>query len=168
MLGDHSFVGKLQPSKKGFSLAEVLLAIGLAAVVLLALVGQNTMLLASNQKLDDTTVATDVAYSIIEQLSSEIQTDPVKRNDAFLQNNPTAVFDSGAVTVGNTDYLYEVYLSDVTDTASGAAVGSGPAGSHTTKLKKMDILVNWWADQQRQNMGNLSLRVSRLMKVSNV
>ena len=68
-------VGKFRNLKNGFSLAEVLLAIGLAAIVLLALVGQNTMLLASNQKLDDTTVATDVAYSIIEQLSSEILAD---------------------------------------------------------------------------------------------
>jgi len=148
---------------RGFSLAEVLLAMGLALVALLALVGQNTMLLASNQKLDDTTIATDVAYSVIDQIASEIQANPAP---AFAHSNATVPFRTGGVTVGNTDYLYQLFLTDVVDSASGEAVGSGPGGSHSTKLKKLEILVNWWEDAQRQHMGNLHLRVTRLLKVT--
>jgi Tfp pilus assembly protein PilV len=153
-----------QTGRSGFSLAEVLLAFGLASVALLALVGQSTLLLSSNQKLDDTTVATDVAYSIVEQQASEIQFVP---GPAFVENDSVDPFDYGAVTVGNTDYSFEVYLTDVSDVDTGAPVGSGTAGSHSTKLKKMEVVVNWWDDSQRQGMGNLQLRVTRLVKVSN-
>lgn len=140
---------------------------GLAVVALLALVGQNTMLLAGNQKLDDTTVATDVAYSVLDDLASTIQANPAS---VFLHDDPTSpvpVIGTGALTVGNTDYLYEVFITDVTDTASGEAVGSGPTGNHSTKLKKMEIQVDWWGGGQRQHSGNTSLRVTRLLKVTN-
>ena len=120
------------------------------------------MLLASNQKLDDTTIATDVAYSLAEELATEYRHLP----SAFGHDNAGSPFDTGAKIVGSTDYLWEVYLTDVTDTASGEAVGSGPTGAHSTKLKKMLIVINWWGGE-RQGMGTLELRVTRLFKASN-
>jgi Tfp pilus assembly protein PilV len=158
-------VGTPTIKSSGFSLAEILLAMGLAAVALLALVGQNTLLLSSNQKQDDTSVANDVAYSIIEQVSSEFRYDPAVRTAAFGHNSVINPFREDTVTVGNTDYSYELFLSDVQDTASGSAVGSGATGVHTTRLKKAEIVVTWWG-QEKQGMGKLEIKGTRFVKVS--
>ena len=164
--------GAMPDRAGGFTLAEVLLAFGLAAVALLALVAQSTLLVSSNQKADNSTVAADVAQSALERLAIQIRRDQPSgiRAQAFAQDSAVSPFRQGTERVGHTDYDWQIFVSDVNDTASGAPVGTGTDGTGTfTRLKRLDVEVTWWdqSNNERQGMGKLEVKSTRLLKVVN-
>lgn len=158
--------------RRGFSLAEVLLAIGLLAIALLAIVGQSTLVAQANQKSDDNSVAYDVADSLLERVARESSEDqPPGRNLAvWSQSDPNVPFEEDVVVVGFTEYKYEIYVYDVANAASGATLGTGPTGAETpdTKLKRVNVKVEWWGgeEQERTGTGKLRAETSRLVKVT--
>lgn len=144
---------------------------GLAAVALLALVGQNALLLNANQKQEDTSIAADVGQAVAEEFLVQVRRDiPVGRTQAaYDQNSVATSFDSGVKNVSGTDYEWELFLSDVLDNGTGQPVGTGPTGvESTTKLKQMEIRVTWWGQNGdvRQGVGKTELKLPQLIKVS--
>jgi type II secretory pathway pseudopilin PulG len=158
-------------TRRAFTLAEVLLAIGLAAVALLALLAQSTLLVSSNQKQDNSMVAVDVAYSVMEDVAAQVRKDiPTgRRSDAFDQDSTLNVFLDGTERVGHTDYNWQLFVRDVDDTITGSPVGAGASGSNVTKLKSLEIVVSWWeqANNERQGMGKLEIRATKLLNITN-
>jgi type II secretory pathway pseudopilin PulG len=154
----------------GFTITEVILAIGLAAVVLLALLAQNASLLGANQKQDNLMVASDVAASVLNTVSIQIKKDNPSglRLQALDRNNAIDPLLAGSERVGHTDYDWTLAVSDVVDSTSNSPVGTGPTGSNgTIKLKRLDVSVTWWSqsNNERQGMGKLEVRGSKLLKV---
>lgn len=160
----------------GFSLAEVLLAIGLLAIALLALIGQSTLLAKSSQKVDDSSVAYDVAQSVVERLAQEALLDqPAGRNLlAWQHDSEIEPYLDGSETIGFTEYTWEVYVTNITSDVSGETLGTGPTGAENenTRLKLFRVKVEWWGGEAQENrikgVGKLRVETSRLMKVTRV
>ncbi|MCA9781616.1 MAG: hypothetical protein KC800_33090 [Candidatus Eremiobacteraeota bacterium] len=155
-----------------YSLAEVLLALGLLSIALLALVGQSTLLVKSNQKADDRSIALDLSRQVIERASQSAETDnPAGRNaDIFNYTSAANPFVRDTERIGFTDYDYELYITDVTNQMSGSILGSGPTGTESThvRLKLFQAKVYWWngETQSRTEYGKLEVETSRLIKVT--
>lgn len=161
--------------KTAFTLAEVLLALGLITIAILALLAQDTYLLSSNQKLDDTTIACDVATSALARTTQQIERDqPANRlATAWASNDTLTPFAIGTERVGTTDYSYEVFITDVVNQTNGKILGSGSTGTENpdTRLKLLTVSVTWW-DQKKGGSsaarGSLKTEQSKLLKVTNV
>lgn len=154
----------------GFSLAEVLLAIGLLAVALLALIAQSTLLAKANQKQDDSAVASDVAQGILERIIRQAEQDPAANQNLWGANSATTALISATEKVGFTEYRYQLFVSDVTSQVTGQVVGTGSTGSESpdTRLKRLEIKVEWWGGevQTHSEAGKLSVEAARLCKVT--
>ena len=149
---------------EGFSLAEVLLAIGLVSIALLALVAQGTVLVGASQKQENRTAGIDVARSIIAQEQAKLFNDA----SAFSHSSVVNPLSQGIEQVGATDYNWELYLIDIADADTGEPVGTGPAGAESsTKLKRMEVRVSWWNQDNpvRQGVGKLETRLAQLVRV---
>lgn len=160
--------------QEGFSLSEVLLAIALISIALLALIGQSALLAHSSQKVDDRTVALDIGRSVVDRITKEALNDePAGRlEEVWEQDSRTDPFEEDAITVGFTEYSYTLYIYDVVNITSGQTLGTGPTGTENegTRLKRFDVKVEWWGgeSQQRSGAGKLSVQSSKLVKVTNV
>jgi Tfp pilus assembly protein PilV len=158
----------------GISLAEVLLSVGLLSVALLALIGQSALLANSSQKTDDRTIALDIAQTVLERHARAATMDEPPGENAKIsaRDDATNPYSEADEKVGGTDYSYEMYISNVTNSVSGETLGTGPTGaeSQNVKLKRFEVKVVWWNgdQQQRSGYGNLEVRVSRLVKVTSV
>jgi Tfp pilus assembly protein PilV len=150
----------LKTSRIGFTLAEVLLAGFLIAIITLALIGLALSLLRGTQKASDTSVAQVAAEEILSRLIYDVQPGGVA-NTSFW-GNPT-FSRPGSYRMNRTDFSYQIDATSVGDT-SGAAVGSG--ATHN-RLKQVQLNVYWWdSDQQvsgRQGYGKLDYHVVRLV-----
>lgn len=159
---------------RALTLAEVMLAIGLLAVALLALIAQSTLLAKSNQKHDDHGAAADVGQAIMARFSQGARRDhPPGTNQAVWDANSVGTpYAQGTETIGFTEYRYELFVSDVMNTASGAVLGTGETGAENpdTKLKRFDIKVVWWEgnDGSKSGVGRLEVDGTRLVKVTRI
>ncbi len=157
---------------RGFTLAEVLLAIGLIAVALLALIGHSTLLMGAAQKSDDTSVAAAVARSHLDRLASQVALDQPsgQRQRVWAQTSSTAPFVTVNERVGSTEYQVEVFVSDIVNARTGFPLGTGPTGAENpkTRLKQIEAVVTWWDSktQDRPGYGKLEHRAARLLKVA--
>ena len=157
-----------------YSLAEVLLALGLLSIALLALIGQSTLLVKSNQKADDRSVALDLSEQVIKRVSQSAHTDtpPGRNADIFNFSSASTAFLNNQERIGFTDYDYELYISDVENQLSGAVLGTGLTGTESThvKLKLFQAKVYWWSGktESRAEYGKLEVETSRLIKVTTV
>lgn len=157
---------------RGFGIAEALLAIGLIAVALMALIAQSTMLMGAAQKSDDTSVAGSVARTQLDRIAQAAMLDQPagQRLAIWKQDSSTAPYIQTTEKVGNTDYSVEVFVTDVVNAKTGAPLGSGPTGAENpkTRLKQLEATVTWWDSkkQERPGMGKLELHAGRLLKVA--
>ena len=160
-----------QQGSSAFTLPEILLALGLIAVALMALVGHMTVLLNASQKGDDTSVASMVAQTHLERLTKQVQLDNPANSRAkiWAYNKADTPWSQPKETVGATDYEVSIFVTDVLST-NGHPLGSGANGTENpkTKLKQLQAVVTWWdpQDRGRPGLGRLELRAARLLKVS--
>jgi type II secretory pathway pseudopilin PulG len=134
---------------KGFSLAEVLLAVALAAVIVLTLVALSLTSLRGNQKATDLTLAQSAAHQWIEEELYSAQHD--SSNPLWIANNDQTPYKTLQLSVGNARYDLAVYAVDVND----------PSVPH---LKRCRLRVAWWGGEQtRSGYGNLSTEVTRFV-----
>ena len=133
---------------RGYSLAEVLLALGLAAIVVLALVGLSLTALRGNQKSVDLTLADGLANSVLSQQIYQAQSTPGA--SFWLSNSDTNPYSQSSNSVGNQDYVLSLYVSD-----SNAAAG----------LKRCRLRVDWWGGDDRQGYGRLHTEAVRLVSL---
>jgi hypothetical protein len=165
-------VPHIRHADKGFNLAEVLLAFALVTIALLALLAQSMVMVNSSQKLDDHTVAADVARSITERLAREVLNDQPagRREEVWLENSVVDPLLSGTETIGGTVYSYRLFVSHVQNAATGSPIGTGPTGdpNAATRLKRIDVTVNWWdsESQDRVGYGDLKVESTRLLRVT--
>ncbi|MGE0492300.1 MAG: hypothetical protein AB7S38_24015 [Vulcanimicrobiota bacterium] len=159
---------------RGFTLLEVLLAIGLAAVVVLTLLALGAQSLRASQKSGDSDKALMVADNVLERVVAHVKADdPAGCRDSFWNDAGTAPWippwdANTSVTVEGTEYRYTIFTSRVTNQLNGQVLGTGPAGSEVPDngLKKVDIVVEWWDEPNgsHQGYGLLEVRLTRLVK----
>lgn len=144
----------------GFSLAEVMVAAGLLAVVLLALMGLITSTLSINQKASLLGPATQVCDSLIQRTIYQVSDDsPAGTHDSFW-NHSAATPWRGPLqeNIGGVDYKYVLYASDAKDTGGVPLGGTAPGN----RVKKLDLDL-WWWDRQKSHYGRLEIQGTRLV-----
>ena len=156
----------------GFLLSEVMVAIGLIAIALMAMIGHSTLLMGAAQKGDDTSVAASVARSQLDKVAQGVLLDqpPGQRQTVWNHDDATVPFLTLKETVGNTDYDAQIFITDVVNTGTGLPLGTGPSGVENpkTRLKQIEATVSWWDSRNQEHVGygKLELRAARLIKVS--
>jgi Tfp pilus assembly protein PilV len=145
-----------------FTLGEVLVALGLIAVAILAVLALSITVARTSQESVDQSVGGLVATQILDSLIDNLRSDPPGGlRKKFLDNDFTSSpFDSGTIVNNGTEYEYEIFATTVTKT-DGSPIGE----TMGRRLKKVDVVVSWWdaKDTQRQGYGKLQFFQSRLV-----
>ena len=140
-------LGPLRGGRFGFSLAEVLLALALAATVVLLMVALSLTALKGNQKATDQTLAQSVAHQWVERELYQAQQN--SGSALWSANSDTATYSITQVSVGQQAYTMALYVSDSNDPA-------------TPRLKKLRLRVSWWGGEpNRAGYGQLWTEVIR-------
>lgn len=150
--------------RRAFSLAELLLAVALFAIIILGVLALSISVLKTERKAADTTVGKSVAQSLATRLLDQVRADsPVGTRANFLAyNTPNTAFQTGTSRVQRTDYQYSIFVSTVSDNG-GVNVGSAIGNN---RLKRMEVRVSWWAvnaGQTRAGYGQLTTSLCQLV-----
>ena len=130
-------VGNIRRGRRGFSLVELLVSIGIVATVLVYIIGVFTTGMKANRKSVDLTAGTLVAESVISHELYGVLADKDKSARFFAHtytSNDAAI--EGTETLSNTVFTYKLFVSDVNQ-----FVESG------NKMKKVDVQVWWWVPE---------------------
>jgi len=142
-------------SKPGFTLAEVILAIGLVAVVILTVVGLTLAAIRSNTKAAVLGQATQVSDTLLKETIYGVENDlpPGTRASFWAAAGPW--IPPKRVTMGGTEYEYNISVN--------------PVGGFATpnRLAKVELHLFWWDSAaqggEREGYGRLELHVARLV-----
>ena len=147
--------------RSAFTLAEILLAAGLITMVLLGLVGLTLGTVRSSQKSADLAAAHQIAKRELDRVIEQSMAD----STFWDQEHLSTPWATDTVTVGTTEYEYEVFAQTLQNPSQGGALGT--SSSPDNRLKKVDIELRWWGDAERDGYGKLSVRATRLVNEEN-
>ncbi len=147
----------------GFSLLELLVALGLATIATILVVATILKVVIPSQKATDLSAGYAMAQSVMqEEIYAVLDGTGVITKAAFLNNDsPPAAPISGARIVNDTNFDYRIYHQTLQDTVAAAPLG----GSLENRVKKVDIVVWWWNQNPgdvRQDYGTLKVEASQL------
>ncbi len=147
----------------GFSLAELILSLGIIALVTVMVAGIFTGMLRSAEKSSDRSAGAVLAESVVLDRVRQVVTnqDPDLDRSAFFGTVGPASL-SGTVLLNHTLYTYEVSYRQVRDPL-GVAVGSE---LDENRLVKLDAKVWWWVedpDRPRAGMGVMNVSWTRIL-----
>jgi prepilin-type N-terminal cleavage/methylation domain-containing protein len=150
--------------KAGFSLIEVIIAMGLLGVGILTVLGLFGQLTRDAQKATATGAGVLAAESVLNRTVSEILSDvgPISRADFFANDSPPSAPIQGTITANRTIMTYEITYRTVQDTAGG---GLG-AGLPENRTKHVELNMWWWTDNpdsHRAGYGFLRTSASKLV-----
>jgi hypothetical protein len=135
--------------RRGFSLAEAILAVGMAVTVVLLVMALALSAGRANQKSSDTITATGLAQAAMENFVYSL---PPSADPFWTQTSFASPYQQDLVHLSEVDYLRAYYLSDLS--SSG-----GPAGGLLITVR-----VSWESGLAgRDGQGLQSTSVSRLI-----
>lgn len=153
----------LKHQQRAFSLAEMLVALGLIAVAILSILALSISITRGNQEGTDRAIGGVVARQLVKRLVDRLRADIPAGTRADFWDNEHGVtpFEDDVFRSNNTEFQYKIFATSVTD-GTGDSVGGATVGN---RLKKVDIVVNWWNSEteQRQGYGQLEIRNTRLV-----
>ena len=144
---------------RGFSLAELLLAFGLLTISILALGGLSLSAIKASQKSSDVVDASQVAVQQLARVSETAKADP----SFWAADHQGTPYTNGTIKVGKTEFSYEIFSQTLQNAVTSQELGNGVAGN---RIKKMDIVVTWFGDAEREGYGKRSIRESCLVNES--
>lgn len=151
---------------RGFSLLEVVLGLGLAAVLLLTVVLMGTAALSGDTKVGHSQIASSVAEAQLDLLGARIASKNSAARQQFWQA-PDGPYSGPGVTSqltsNGTDYTLSYRLRTVNET-NGEPVGGADNG-----LRQVDLEVAWWdGEKGKPGYGRLALARTRLFRQTDV
>ncbi len=139
---------------RAFTIAELVLSIGLLAVIAVVVIGLFLRFTVSSTKSSDQTVALELANQLLDQY---VDADPdfwdLKADQEFRTHD----------TETATEFSYRLDFRQLSN--SDAQMGD---------LYRLDVYVSWWPDggdrdkNQRRDYGQLHLNLSRVVFVENL
>ena len=157
----------------GFSLAEALMGIGLAAVVILSIIAMTTAALGGDQKAEMRQIALAVADSEINRFTRAVAVKGNSARDAFWAAPDGAIGATstyaGSGTVrsiksNGTDFecFYEYQtLYDGSDTLGHEVPDN--------RVRKLNLQLTWWnGEEGKPGYGQLFLKTTRLIRESDI
>ncbi len=130
--------------RRGFNFVELMLAVGVLALVLLTLVALVGATLRSNSKSSTLGKATAVADGLLQQALYDVDSDnggPVATSFWSTEGVWRDSSTNGQVVQGGVNYDYTIAVSTL--------AGMGAPGN---RIKKVDVTVEWW--NARSNGGD--------------
>lgn len=149
-----------------FSLAEVIVALGVASGAFLVVAALFTQLLRGNQKEADLAAGALIARAVMTERLQKIFAglEPgLTKEEFFAQNAPPLAPLEGTVTLNRSVFTYRITHQTVS--TSGSDPLGGPA-DRNNRLKKLNVVVWWWADEEnatRSGYGDLRVEATRLV-----
>lgn len=149
----------------GFSLAEVVVCLGILALALVVSVTLFLSMFRSAEKSSHNVSGVMVAETVMTQVLHDIflgLRPGLTKADFFANNSPPSPPLSGSLVLSNTEYQYEMDYATVTST-TGTDLGAGLSGN---RLKVVTVTCWWWgptAASQRAGQGRLSVQIRRLV-----
>lgn len=149
---------------RGFSIIELIISLAILSSVGLLVMATLTRMLKPSQKAADLSAGVVVAQSVIEEEVHAILSDTgaISKASFWTNNAPPASPITGNITVGGTDYSYQMEYQTVIDQITGDPLGGTDP---ERQVKKVDITVWWWnsnADDAREGYGQLQTQASQL------
>lgn len=143
---------------KGFTLSEVLIAMGVLMVAVLSVAAISFSALASSQKNSDSQTGTLLARQVLETSIEDARKNLTA--PFWGQNSAATAYQTDTIQVGNTPFHCQVFVTDV-NVAADPDLGTTPA----FPLKRVDVVVDWWdqPNQSRAGFGKLSTRTYRVV-----
>lgn len=155
-------------TERGFSLAEAIVGIGLAAMLVLAIIGLTTASLRGDQVAETRQLALATANSELNRLNREVSVAGNSARSAFW-GAPDGVYNGPGTTATVSSNKIEFQLTYRTRTllkVDGAILGSEKPRN---RVKKVDLVVAWWGGSQgKPGYGQLSVTASKLFRESDV
>ena len=150
-------------NRKGFSLAELILCLGILATALVFLTSFFISLYRSADKSGNTAAGVHVAETVINQQLHDIfkGTHPTLTKTGFFTTNGPSV--TGRLQLASTEFQYQMDFVTVQDAVLGGDLGAGLAGN---RVKAVTVKCWWWgagATSQRSGQGRLSVELHRLV-----
>ena len=145
----------------GFSLAEVLLAIGTLALVILTILALVIALNRGSRKSIDTSAAQYAADQIMNLVVERAQRANGTLHTSFWGTDTTV---EGSVLNNQTEFFYKLDATTVRDTAGQPFNGSNLANN---RLKLVQVELYWWnpaPTSTRTGYGKLTTTVTRLIR----
>ena len=146
---------------RGFSIAEVVLALGLVCLVILGVALLALSIIRSRTESSDRAVTTTAAAQLLDDLAVQAQED-----DTFWDTDYTTTpYKEGDIRIGKLDYHYKLKGFTVVDPLSTPVGNALPKN----RLKLLELEVSWFDTEQtdnKQGYGKLSTSVTKLVSQS--
>ena len=145
-------------ARRGFSLVEMVLAIGLLGIVILSVGLLSLMIIRSTSESNDRTSTAAVASSLLDRVIRDAQDDP----NFWSTDHVSSPYLADTLKMGKLNYQYEVFAETLVNQNAGNPVGDALANN---RLKRVTLLMSWHDTQnaERQGYGKLSYSVSRVV-----
>jgi len=146
---------------RGFSLAEVILCLGILAVALVMTVNLFLSVQRGGDKNRHTATGTLVAETVLNQFLHDVYqgVHPTLTKATFFSADASL---SGSLALSSTEYFYQIDYQTVVSTA-GTELGAGLGGN---RLKAVQVTCWWWGagpTSQRSGQGKLSVQLRKLV-----
>lgn len=157
--------------KRGFSLAEAIIGIGLATVLILSIIAVSTAALSGDQKAEMRQMALTLADSELNRFSKAVGVSGTAARNEFWGYTPLAGPYEGAGTrptlkSGNTEFALTYRFETLQNATSGADLGEEQPNN---RVRKVDLTVAWWnGEEGKPGYGQLFVRSTRLVRESDV
>lgn len=150
-------------NRRGFSLAELILCLGILATALVFLTSFFISLYHSADKSGNTSSGVHVAETVLNQQLHDIYrgTHPTLTKATFFATNGPSL--TGRLQLASTEFQYQMDFATVQNAASGGDLGAGLPGN---RVKAVTVKCWWWgsnANSQRTGQGRLSVELHRLV-----
>ena len=154
---------------RGFSLAEALIGIGMAAVLILSILALSTAALSGDQKAEMRQVALAMADAELNRFAREVSVANSAARNGFWAAGDGPYSGAGTQPIlkaNNTEFSFEYRSVGLLNQITGASLGNE---RENNRLRKVDLTVSWWnGDEGKPGYGQLAVKSTRLLRESDV
>lgn len=160
---------------RGFSLAEALIGIGLATVLILSIIAMTTAALTGDQKAEMRQVALAVANSELNRFSKAVAVKGNAARDAFwgaVDGAPgqtltyTGSGTRSPIKSNGTEFEILYQYQTVLEKGGTDTLGSEEPDN---RVRKIDLKLSWWnGEEGKPGYGQLTLMTTRLLRESDI
>jgi len=146
---------------RGFSLLELLLALGTLAVTLLLVVALGISVASRNQQVQEAPVGLVAAESVLNQFVYNVQANSGYQ-PTFFAKPTTANYLNDQVEIDRVSFSYAIDLESVLNASTGTQLGGTVLGG-SNRMMKITVRVNWRLGNSGSNPGLHQAEMTRLL-----
>ncbi len=164
----------LNNRRSGFSLAEAVIGIGLATVLILSIIALTTAALSGDQKAEMRQIALSTADSELNRFAKVVAVAGSGPRESFWTSGDGPYTGPGTrseVKTNKTDFTLSYNVTTVSRADGSGDIGVDEDADTDTpdrnRLRKLDLTVTWWnGEEDKPGYGQLSVTSTRLLRES--